>query len=102
VGAHLQARLGDFVSRHAHVGDVRGVGLMACIEMVESKQGRKPLARGNDLPQRVARATYRRGAMVRVSGPNIILSPPLIITREEVDVLVDALDAAFTEVEAGL
>jgi len=102
VGAHLQARLGDFVSRHAHVGDVRGVGLMACIEMVESKQGRKPLARGNDLPQRVARATYRRGAMVRVSGPNIILSPPLIITREEVDVLVDALDAAFAEVEAGL
>jgi adenosylmethionine-8-amino-7-oxononanoate aminotransferase len=40
--------------------------------------------------------------MVRVSGPNIILSPPLIITREEVDVLVDALDAAFAEVEAGL
>jgi len=101
VGAHLQARLADFVSRHVHVGDVRGVGLMACIEMVESKQGRKPLARGNDLPQRVARATYRRGAMVRVSGPNIILSPPLIITREEVDVLVDALDAAFAEVEAG-
>ena len=101
VGAHLQARLADFVSRHVHVGDVRGVGLMACIEMVESKQGRKSLARGNDLPQRVARATYRRGAMVRVSGPNIILSPPLIITREEVDVLVDALDAAFAEVEAG-
>lgn len=102
VGAHLHARLGDFVSRHAHVGNVRGVGLMACIEMVESKQGKKTLARGNDLPQKVARATYRRGAMVRVSGPNIILSPPLIITCEEVDVLVDALDAAFAEVEASL
>lgn len=102
VGTHLHTRLRDFVSRHAHIGDVRGVGLMACIELVESKAGRKTLARGNDLPPKVARAAYRHGAMVRVSGPNIILSPPLIITREEVDILVDALDAAFTEVEAGL
>ena len=102
VGSYLHARLGEFVNRHAHVGNVRGVGLMACIEMVESKVGKKTIARGNDLPQRVARATYRRGAMVRVSGPNIILSPPLIITREEIDVLVDALDSALVEIEASL
>ena len=102
VGAHFQARLREFIARHAHVGDVRGIGLMAAIEMVESKAGRRALPRGNDLPLRVARAAYRRGAMVRVSGPNIILSPPLIVTREEADILVDALDAAFGEVEAGL
>ena len=102
VGSYLQARLGEFVNRHAHVGDVRGVGLMACIEMVESKPGKKTITRGSDLLQRIARATYRRGAMVRVSGPNIILSPPLIITREEIDVLVDALDGALAEVEASV
>ncbi len=101
VGAHFQARLREFVARYAHVGDVRGVGLMAAIEMVESKTSRKTLPRGNDLPLKIARAAYRRGAMVRVSGPNIILSPPLIITREEIDILVDALDAAFAEAEAG-
>lgn len=99
VGAHFQARLREF-ARHAHVGDVRGVGLMAAIEMVESKASRKTLPRGNELPLKVARAAYRRGAMVRVSGPNIILSPPLVITREEADILVDALDAAFAEAEA--
>jgi putrescine---pyruvate transaminase len=102
VGSHMQARLASFVSRYPHVGNVRGVGLMACIEMVESKVGKTPLARGNALLARVARATYQRGAMVRVSGPNIILSPPLIITREQVDVLVDALDGALAEVEASL
>ena len=101
VGAHFQARLREFVARYAHVGDVRGIGLMAALEMVESKATRKTLPRGNELPLKVARAAYRRGAMVRVSGPNIILSPPLIITREETDILVDALDAAFAEVEAG-
>ena len=99
VGAHFQARLREFV-RHAHVGDVRGVGLMACLEMVEDKRSRKTLPRGNELTGKVARAAYRRGAMVRVSGSNIILSPPLVITREEADILVDALDAAFAEAEA--
>lgn len=102
VGSHFQARLREFVSRHAHVGDVRGVGLMAALELVESKASRKALPRGNDLTLNVARAAYRRGAMVRVSGPNIILSPPLIITREETDILLDVLDAAFGEVEAAL
>ncbi len=102
VGAHFQARLREFVARHAHVGDVRGIGLMAALEMVESKASRKALPRGNDLTLNVARAAYRRGAMVRVSGPNVILSPPLIITLEEADILLDVLDAAFAEAEAAL
>jgi putrescine aminotransferase len=37
--------------------------------------------------------------MVRISGPNLILSPPLIITGEEVDFMVDVLEASFAEVE---
>jgi adenosylmethionine-8-amino-7-oxononanoate aminotransferase len=52
------------------------------------------------VPARVAREAYRRGLMVRISGPNMILSPPLVITREEVDFLVDTLEASFAAVEA--
>ena len=51
---------------------------------------------------KVAQAAYRRGLMVRISGPNLILSPPLVITREEVDYMVDALEGAFADVEATL
>ena len=51
---------------------------------------------------RVARAAYRRGLMVRVSGPNLILSPPLVITDDELDFLCTALEAAFDEVAAEL
>ncbi|MDE1948236.1 MAG: aminotransferase class III-fold pyridoxal phosphate-dependent enzyme [Burkholderiales bacterium] len=100
VGAHLQARLRTFVERFATVGDVRGMGLMAGIEMVADKAARTPMPRSNDFPARVARAAYERGLMLRVSGPNIILSPPLVITREEVDFLVDTLEAAFAAVES--
>ena len=49
---------------------------------------------------RVARAAYRRGLMVRVSGPNLILSPPLVITTDELEQLADMLEAAFDEAGA--
>lgn len=101
VGAHFQQRLRSFTERFELVGDVRGLGLMAGIEMVADKAARIPQPRSSDIPARVARAAYRRGAMVRISGPNMILSPPLVISREEVDHLVDILEASFAEVEAG-
>ena len=100
VGEPFQRRLREFVARFAHVGDVRGIGLMACLELVADKAGKKTLPRGAELPQKVARAAYRRGAMVRVSGPNIILSPPLIITPAETEELLQILEAAFAEVES--
>jgi len=102
VGAHLHQRLQGFVQRFRLVGDVRGRGLMAGIEMVSDKAARTPVPRTSDLPARVARAAYERGAMVRISGPNMILSPPLVITREEIDFLADALEASFAAVEATL
>jgi len=49
----------------------------------------------------VAKAAYKAGLMVRISGPNLILSPPLIITREEVDLMCDLLEAAFAAVQEG-
>jgi adenosylmethionine-8-amino-7-oxononanoate aminotransferase len=102
VGAHLQARLADFVHRFSFVGDVRGQGLMSGIEMVSDKAARTAFTRSSDIPQRVAREAYQRGAMVRISGPNMILSPPLVIAREEIDHLVDILEASFAAVDASL
>ena len=52
------------------------------------------------LPERVAKAAYRRGLIVRVSGGNLILSPPLVISQAELDLLCDRLEAAFDEVAA--
>jgi adenosylmethionine-8-amino-7-oxononanoate aminotransferase len=102
VGAYFQHRLAALEPRCRFVGDVRGRGLMACIEMVADKATRATLPRSSDLPQRVAREAYQRGAMVRISGPNMILSPPLVITREEIDHLVDILEASFDAVQAAL
>jgi adenosylmethionine-8-amino-7-oxononanoate aminotransferase len=101
-GKHLNDRLRTFTERFSFVGDVRGLGLMAGIEMVSDKGKRTPMPRTSDVPARVAKEAYRRGLMVRISGPNLILSPPLVITLEEVDQMVDILEASFAAVEASL
>jgi adenosylmethionine-8-amino-7-oxononanoate aminotransferase len=68
--------------------------------MVADPLTRAPLPRSSDLPARVARAAYRRGLMVRVSGANLILSPPLVISEAELEFLCETLEAAFDEAVA--
>jgi putrescine aminotransferase len=83
------------MKRFRIVGDVRGVGLMAGIELVADQRTRAPFARGAPELTRVHREAYRRGAMLRLSGANIILSPALTIERAQLDLLCDALEGAF-------
>jgi len=99
VGPAFQQRLRALVDRHDFVGDVRGRGLMLGIEMVSDKATKATIAKTDDLPARVAQAAYRRGLMVRVSGPNLILSPPLVISESELDFLATTLEEAFDEVD---
>jgi putrescine aminotransferase len=83
------------MKRFRIVGDVRGVGLMAGIELVADQRTRAPFPRGAPELTRVHREAYKRGAMVRLSGANIILSPALTIERAQLDLLCDALEGAF-------
>ncbi|WP_136443843.1 aspartate aminotransferase family protein [Pacificoceanicola onchidii] len=76
------------------IGDVRGGhGLMTAIEMVSDRETKKPLDAA--LAAKVQETAYDNGAMVRVSGPNLILSPPLILTETEANTILNALDAGF-------
>lgn len=82
------------MEKHGIIGDVRGgKGLMTGIEMVSDRDSKKPVdaARATTVQE----VTYQSGAMIRVSGPNIILSPPLIVTQAEVATILSALDAGF-------
>ncbi len=98
-GEYFLERLHAMEKRFRLVGDVRGVGLMAGIELVADKRTRTPFARGAPELARVHREAYRRGAMIRLSGATIILSPALTIERSQIDLLCDALEGAFAAVE---
>lgn len=101
-GAYFLARLAALQERHPLVGDVRGKGMMVGLELVADRQTKEP-APGATV--RLVQALLRRGIMATNSGGaygNVVkLSPPLVITREQIDYAVEAFDAALSEVEAG-
>ena len=76
------------------IGDVRGGhGLMCALELVSDRTTKKPIDKAT--PVKLQKAAYESGAMIRVSGPNVILSPPLVLTPEDVDTILAALRSGF-------
>jgi L-2,4-diaminobutyrate transaminase len=100
VGAYLQERLrADFAS-HPLVGQVRGVGLIAGVELVADRATRAPFAPEAKVAQRVAQRGMEEGVIVRAlpAGATLAFSPPLCITRDEVDRVVDGFGRALASV----
>jgi adenosylmethionine-8-amino-7-oxononanoate aminotransferase len=92
-GEQLQRGLHKLAERYDVIGDVRGVGLMAAIELVSDRETKKPMDKKTLAT--LFSATYKAGVMVRISGNVVILSPPLIITDKDVDLIIDALDVGL-------
>ena len=93
-GMELYQGLLDLQSKYDLIGDVRGGhGLMCAMELVANRET-KELADKDTIAQ-FYQATYDRGTMIRISGPNVILSPPLVISAQEVSSMLNAMDDAF-------
>lgn len=100
VGAHFRQGLEGLKEKHELIGDVRGMGLMQALELVKDRKTKEP-ARAENL--RVAEAAREHGLVVGKGGlhGNVIrMSPPMTISKTEVDVAIEALDKAFTAVKA--
>jgi len=98
VGAHLRERLTLLQEKYKVIGDVRGMGLMQAIECVEDRKTKAPAPKA---VLRVFEETRKRGVLIGKGGlfGNVIrLGPPLIATKSDIDVLIDALDHAFATV----
>lgn len=90
VGLVLNDAIAGLKQKHDLVGDVRGVGLMSALELVADRGSKKPLDK--ESVGKIAATIYDAGVMVRVSGSNIILSPPLIITADDASMIAQAID----------
>jgi 4-aminobutyrate aminotransferase len=94
VGLYLQEGLRRLMQKHDCIGDVRGLGLMVGVEFVEDKASMKPAP---ELRERIETACFERGLIILGAGFNTIRwSPPLIITRENIDVALEIFDEAIT------
>ncbi len=88
-GEELLAGLRALKERYELVGDVRGKGLMCAIELVSDRE--KKTAAAKDTVAAVYEGAYEAGVMIRTSGSNLILSPPLVVTAADVERILGAL-----------
>ncbi len=93
MGEYLQAGLRKLMEKHDCIGDVRGLGLMIGVEFVTDKTSMTPDA---ELRDRVEMACYKSGLIILGCGANTIRwSPPLIISKENIDVALEIFDQAI-------
>jgi adenosylmethionine-8-amino-7-oxononanoate aminotransferase len=110
MGGHLQRRLEERFANHHYVGNIRGRGLFRGVEMVSDGDTKQPFAPELKLNALIKREAMARGLMVYpmggtidgVRGDHVLLAPPFIVNREQVDMIVerlgDAVDAAVASV----
>ncbi|RUT92808.1 aminotransferase class III-fold pyridoxal phosphate-dependent enzyme, partial [Mesorhizobium sp. M7A.T.Ca.TU.009.02.1.1] len=92
LGRHMLERMQHLMARSPHVGDVRGRGLMVGVELVEDRDTREP---ARDLAERVFYACLGQGLSFKVSQGNVLtLSPPLVISKADLDRALDILETA--------
>ncbi len=93
VGAYLEAGLNKHKEKYDCIGDVRGLGMMLGVEFVADKKSLKPAP---ELRDRIETECYQKGLIVLGCGTSSIrFSPPLILTKENVDVALEIFDDAI-------
>ena len=96
-GAEMHAGLLALQAKYDCIGDVRGGhGLMNALELVSDRASKTPAEKATG--GAFLEHTYHAGAMIRISGPNVILSPPLVLTAADVGTILAALDTGLAAV----
>ncbi len=99
-GAYFKAALQDAVGDHAHVGEVRGEGLLCAVEFVQDRANRMFFDASEKVGPRLAAALVERGVIARAMPQGDILgfAPPFCLTRAEADEVAGALAGAVKDV----
>jgi len=103
-GAYLRGRLEELKEKHEIIGDVRGMGLLQAIELVEDRTSKKPAAAQTALAMEAARENRLLIGKGGMYGNVLRISPPMNVGRSDVDQFVELLDrslAACASVVAG-
>lgn len=82
------------------VGEVRGVGLMAGIELVADKPGKRPFDPALKVGAYLASRAREYGLIVRALGDTVVCAPPLVVTEDEIDELGTRFHRALADTEA--
>ena len=97
VGDYFERRLRELAELPI-VGDVRGKRMMMCVEYVADKKTKAHIPHEVNISKRISNLCEERGLLVRPMGHLDVMSPPLVLTRDEADFLVETLRGAISDV----
>ncbi|MFN3430294.1 MAG: aspartate aminotransferase family protein [Candidatus Sericytochromatia bacterium] len=98
VGNYLHDRLKGLQDKYPMIGDVRGMGLMQALELVKDRETKEPY---KEMQPKLVEAAREQGLIIGKGGlyGNVIrMSPPMSISRTEVDMAIEMLDRAFAAI----
>ncbi len=85
-----------------NVGNVRGLGLMAAVEVVADPATRRPFSASLGVGAKIARTMRDLGVVTRAKGDSILFAPPLVVTEEQIDRIVNVTGDAIDAVTRGI
>ncbi len=97
-GRTLLDGLKERLDNHPHVGEVRGLGLMVAVEIVEDRQTKAEFAADEKVGARINQAMQNHGLFSRMRGDVVCLAPPIVITDQELEQVIDAVTNAIGDV----
>jgi adenosylmethionine-8-amino-7-oxononanoate aminotransferase len=95
---HLMEKLNRLFGCHENIGEIRQSGVMTGIEIVENPKTRKSFAPNKLIGQKIILECRKHGVLTRNLDDVIIVNPPLSITKDEIDTIINAISAAVKEV----
>ncbi|WP_433695267.1 aspartate aminotransferase family protein [Paraburkholderia phenoliruptrix] len=94
-GPYFQKKLRDTLANHPIVGEIAGAGLVAGVQLAEEPSSRRRFANGGDVGTLCRDFCFNGNLIMRASGDRMLLSPPLVISREEIDEIVAKAKSAI-------
>jgi adenosylmethionine-8-amino-7-oxononanoate aminotransferase len=95
---YLHGKLSEELSGLRHVGDIRGKGFMVGVELVKDKRTKEGFSWKDDVGRKVSRRIIEKGVFTRPLGPVLVIMPPLSISFDEIDFMVNVYRDAIVEV----
>ncbi len=103
-GAYLRKGLDKLAEKHACIGQVRGIGLLQGVEFVADRDSKTPYPAEDNIFNEITRLAKARGLLVYprrtldgVRGDHVLITPPLTVTREEIDEILRLFDQSLAD-----
>lgn len=107
MGDYMGRRLNELKSKHNSVGDVRGLGLFWAVEIVKNRKTKKYFNTKKDkvsgvpsMVEKIAGDMMKKGVFIQAWVSHFVIAPPLIVTKEEIEQGVRALDESLALADA--